>query len=445
MTINLDRRAFLGGLTASACAACCEVPGRPERALAWKDGHFQIHMIYTGMCESLFLVFPDGTSMLLDCGDTNPRTFLADRFGDGSLPILPSESRRAGEWIARYVERVNPHGNRVDYMFLSHFHADHSGSITNKAGVRTDLLPGGEPYHRSGFSLAAETLRFRHAIDRGWPDYDEPLPWVGDERWRDGSLTLMRQVYRYLGERDGLSVEKFRVGETGQVRMLHDAAAHAGFSVFNICGNGKIAMRDGSVFDCYHEIARGRRLADLDENALSLGMVFTYGDFRFYTAGDFSDDREKTTYRGEKLGFEQLLARQLDAVTVAKANHHACWGNPAEIVAALRPEVWLVPVWWRFQATRETMNGFSSRESYPGDRLILPGCVCDSRLAADLGQPYLKDVPPEAIRPSHVVIDVSPGGREYVVALVDPSDELDRIKFRRQVVAGSGSVVECSA
>ena len=46
-------------------------------------------MIYTGIAESLFLVFPDATSMLLDCGDTNPHTFMAKRFGPKELPILP--------------------------------------------------------------------------------------------------------------------------------------------------------------------------------------------------------------------------------------------------------------------------------------------------------------------------------------------------------------------
>lgn len=37
----------------------------------WKKGQFQIHLIYTGVSESMFLIFPDGTTMLLDCGDHN--------------------------------------------------------------------------------------------------------------------------------------------------------------------------------------------------------------------------------------------------------------------------------------------------------------------------------------------------------------------------------------
>ena len=113
----------------------------------WRRGQFQVHFIYTGACESLFLVFPDGTSMLLDCGEM-------DTLGLGwrAVPRLPDHSRLAGEWIARYVERVNPHGRDVDYMMLSHYHCDHAGSETtysfDKAGETL-------PYALSGFGEAA--------------------------------------------------------------------------------------------------------------------------------------------------------------------------------------------------------------------------------------------------------------------------------------------------
>ena len=36
---------------------------------AWREGEFQVHFIYTGVSESMFWILPDGTSMLLDCGD----------------------------------------------------------------------------------------------------------------------------------------------------------------------------------------------------------------------------------------------------------------------------------------------------------------------------------------------------------------------------------------
>lgn len=400
-----------GALVSSVCAS-----------VDWRCGHFQIHSIYTGTAESLYLIFPDGTSMLLDCGDSNPKTFQAQKFGDKSLPILPSEERRAGEWIARYVSHFNPHGLNVDYLCLSHFHGDHSGSFHAHAGIRTDLLPNGEPYYRSGFALVAETLHFRHAIDRGWPDYNDPLPCPKSEKWMGGSLALMRKVYRYLGERDGLTVEKFQVGAHDQIKMLYNPAKYRDFSTFNLCGNGKVAMKDGTVFDCY--ATEHAKHCIYNENAMSLGNVFSYGKFRFYTAGDFTaSDNRKGMYKGKPMNIENILALACDPVSVAKANHHAAWTCPNDLVAALRPRVWIAPVWWQLQCDKKTMNRLSSRENYAGDRLILPGVMCAERRKDDFGEDYLYDVPKEVFVPAHSVVDVSPGGEKYTVSLLDATDE----------------------
>ena len=89
----------------------------------WKKGQFQIHLIYTGVSESMFLIFPDGTTMLLDCGDHN-----AVGRGKLAVPVLPNPDRHAGEWISRYVRRVNPQKDYVDYMMLTHYHSDHGGN-----------------------------------------------------------------------------------------------------------------------------------------------------------------------------------------------------------------------------------------------------------------------------------------------------------------------------
>lgn len=110
--------------------------------------------------------------MLLDCGDHNA-------IGRGSLavPVLPNNKRHAGDWIARYVKRINPNGADVDYMMLSHYHSDHAG---NRAFYVSKDVRDGKDYFLSGFSQAAETLRFRRAIDRSWPDLSDPLPMPDD-------------------------------------------------------------------------------------------------------------------------------------------------------------------------------------------------------------------------------------------------------------------------
>ena len=88
----------------------------------WQPGEFQIHFIHTGVAESVFIVFPDSTTMLLDCGDQASITR-----GKFAVPVLPGPERLAGDWVARYVRRVNPNDTDVDWAVISHFHSDHTG------------------------------------------------------------------------------------------------------------------------------------------------------------------------------------------------------------------------------------------------------------------------------------------------------------------------------
>ena len=72
----MDRRGFLKNAT--LVSAACLMDFREALAWGakdaevgkawkgWKKGQFQIHLIYTGVSESMFLIFPDGTTMLLD-------------------------------------------------------------------------------------------------------------------------------------------------------------------------------------------------------------------------------------------------------------------------------------------------------------------------------------------------------------------------------------------
>ncbi len=177
--------------------------GRPWKG--WRKGHFQIHSIYTGVGESLFLIFPDGTTALGD--------WPAVKRGKLAVPVLPNAEVHAGEWIAHYIDRVNPNKGEIDYMIVSHFHLDHTG-IASWAKPRLPDFPNNGGCARSGFALVAEKFRFRRAIDRGWPDYDRPFALEGAEQ---ESLSHMRKVYAWLQKRDGLRVEQCRLGATDQI------------------------------------------------------------------------------------------------------------------------------------------------------------------------------------------------------------------------------------
>lgn len=141
--MKISRRGFVGGALGFAVAGGAQLFAT-ESAVAvncvppWKKGEFQIHFIHTGVGESQFLIFPDGTTMLLDCPG-NPAVCL----GRAGVPILPSARLHAGEWVAKYVQRVSPNKTDVDYLAISHFHQDHGGGISYHKGVTK--WKGGDP------------------------------------------------------------------------------------------------------------------------------------------------------------------------------------------------------------------------------------------------------------------------------------------------------------
>lgn len=373
----------------------------------WKPGEFQVHFIYTGVAESMFWILPDGTTMLLDCGDHK-----AWARGKKSVWILPDGKKNAGEWVARYVTRVNPAKTSVDYLMLSHHHSDHGGSDTWGAGTREW---NGQKLSVSGILQAADTLRFDTAFDRGWPDFNDPIP---DEQCDTDCYVHMRKVYDFLVQRDGLKMQKFDVGAVGQVAMRRDAAAYPSFSIVNIAGNGRILCRDGSVRDLYAELHGAKRL---NENGMSLGLLVKYGPFSFYSAGDFSDTPRLPD--GTRLNVEAELAKELDPVDVAKVNHHGHHSMPTELVAALRARVWTACVWDQLHMTSDTLEQISDRTAYPGPRLVAPGVFSPLRRFEDAGRDYLRDIAPESFEAGHVVLNVAPGGKTYTVAYVTADDE----------------------
>ena len=428
----MDRRDFIKAAALAGAAYvfdACRTPfasggkdGPTGKALApWQKGQFQVHFIYTGACESLFLIFPDGTSMLLDCGEQDTLAL-----GKRAVPRLPDHGRLAGEWNARYVERVNPHGRGVDYMMLSHYHCDHAGCETVYSYAEEAL-----PYQLSGFGEAAQTLRFGKAFDRCWPDYAEPVPLQDDGK---RVMSQMRKFYDYQTEHNGLVVERFRVGATDQVRMLHDSGAFPGFHVFNLCGNGCIADRKGRIIDLYANEKDGKE--SISENGLSLGMIFRYGRFRFFSAGDFS--HRWTNCDGAPVDNEKVLARYVEPCQVAKVNHHGHKSMPTELVAALRSRVYLSSTWNQRHCTDDTLARLEDRSAYPGDRLVCP-CLMPLERRADMvasgKTSLLEDVAPESFEGSHVILTVERGGRNYSITYVTAADESMTVRSVRRFKA----------
>src|SRR5579864_8215302 len=143
MPADLTRRGFLSAGLALAASRLlpAQLEGGGENLFAdssdmepWQRGLLDIHHISTGRGNSVLIICPDGTSILIDAGAVKgPAEALA--------AAEPNSSRRPGEWIAQYALRHLSTAPRreLDYVVLTHFHGDHIGEVAQDCPV----APGG--------------------------------------------------------------------------------------------------------------------------------------------------------------------------------------------------------------------------------------------------------------------------------------------------------------
>lgn len=420
MPAGAHRRAFLRKLLAASLGAPLSAAARaaatgtdagpvadmPGAALApWTPGCLDIHHIATGRGNATFVMLPDATSLLIDAGASADGT-------DVSVATRPSRSRRAGEWIGRYVERhLRAAGrDRLDYLLVTHFHPDHLG----------DVVPGlpssrhGD-YLLTGVTDVAEIVPIGTLVDRGFPDYDNPAPMPG------AFADNYRAFVRARLER-GLAVERFDVGSATQLRGRGHVPAVVPAEVRNIVANGIVWTGTGTGTRALFPPAATLAPADRpNENLCSAGIRIGCGNFRYFTAGDLTS----YTYDGA-LPWRDVLtaaARVAGPVDVATADHHGLFdGLSADAVRALAPRAWVIPTWHISQPDLLQLERMFSERLYPGPRdvfattLMAENMLANRRMTSRL-----------ASTDGHVVVRVAPGGASYRIAVTDNADEADRV------------------
>ena len=223
-------------------------------------------------------------------------------------------------------------------------------------------------------------------------------------------------------EKEGLKAERFELGRTDQIALLHDPSKYPDFQIVNYARDGKI-WQGGKEVDLYD----GSKVA---ENGASCCFLLRYGDFSFLTCGD----------AGANSKVEIPLAREIGHEIVAmKANHHFSWNTHApETMEILRPQVivgqnfmahqpWipvLEDIWKASPRTRiystnmcpvnyQMEDVVRAKEDHGGSG------ITDERYAAARGR--------MAAHSGHVVIRVAAGGKRYSVFVLDDTDFSYRI------------------
>lgn len=400
------RRNFLKAGACAALAGCVSGQYGAGTCPGWKPGEFDIHFIHTGVGEQTFFIFPDGTTMLLDCGDTHHAKYMKD------VPPMPDGSRYGGEWVSRYIGRLIPQ-REIDYVMVSHWHGDHVG----------DLMFGGKrtPDGRTvcGIPLVGEDFRFRHYFDHQYPKMAESA--------RDPDPQALSLIREWLPRavRGGMQAHRFEVGARNQIKMLENPAAYPEFEIRNIAADAVIWDGRDSTIDvgAVHRKKTGGK--KIHENRLSAVLRFRYGKFSYYTGGDA--ELELVGEDGKEFNWEAMIGRVVGPVNVCKTNHHAgSWGMSPGFVREIRAQTYLSSVWQAKMVDHKSLSSMCSRELYPGERMVCFGYIADC--VRDIAAAYGDDIAPAH---GHTVVKVAPGGDSYRVFIVDASDESMRVLHSR--------------
>jgi beta-lactamase superfamily II metal-dependent hydrolase len=369
-------------LTAFAViAAAAAAPGVGERLPVWTPGTLDIHHINTGRGNAALLMLPDGTTLLVDAGDGGHRP------PRGTAP-LPDATRPTGEWIARYARAMG--ATAIDYGYVTHFHDDHMNAMVD----------------------VAERIPVRKMIDRGWPDYDYPSAGHGEFQ----VPAFLR--YRELLRRGVIKAERLQPGRNDQIVLTADRARYPEFEVRNIAANGEVWT--GVAAETRRHVPPLDGLHDGDgptENMSSLAIRVSYGRFDYFTGGDMPGLPRPG--HPEWHDVETPVARAVGPVDVALLNHHGNRDSTnAFFVAALRPRVWVIPVWSSDHPGHDVLDRMYAARLYPGPRDVFATNMIEANRIV-IG-PLLDRL---ASRQGHIVVRVAAGGASYQVIILDDTSE----------------------
>lgn len=374
----------------------------------WTDGQLDIYQINTGRGENYFMVLPDSTSMLMDVGDIN-----VDQY---SNPQRPDTTRSAGEWVARFVQRVNPKLANVDYVYNTHFHSDHFGSyLVKNAVLSTDK--GALNYKPTGISRVGDFLNIKKFVDRGYPNYNQPQ---NISTYQD--IANYSKFVKWKVQTANSEAEKFIVGSNTQFRLNYKPTDYPEFKIQNLFANGQVWT--GSGLNVIDFVAKNpdNLISIIDENTLSCGIRLHYGKFRFYAGGDIYNKLKNES--GVAVDMEVAVKDIIGEVDVCKTNHHCFTGSMIpEFTNTVSANLYLLPY----------INSKHLKTTVLGNLFANPksGSTC---MAVPT---YLSDVQKTSLAPlsynnqitqtGHAVIRVAKGGDTYMLYMLDDTSENNNV------------------
>lgn len=392
----------------------------------WSEGQLDIHFINTTDGESIFLVFPDKTQMLIDCASSAATTGKAEmdkRWNPSEIgsTLITSYIRKCMEWTGN---------NTLDYAVLTHFHNDHFGGYDSKYS----MSPTGGDYRQYGYAEILDKFDSNQGyaigklVDRAYPDYNYPFDLIERSTNYNGVRNYVNAVKWHV-QNKGMNAEIFESGSNSQFTLQYNASRYPAFKVQNVSVNGEIWTGSGTsvtkTFPALEDIqctfdSNGRENVQNgdncpEENHNSIVMKISYGQFDFYTGADMQYDGR--SYKSWK-DIELPVAKVVGQVEVMKANHHAVTNtNQREAVQALNPQAVVIASWQDLHP--RTLILESMQSSAPTADFFITNFVTSPRSDKDISGAVEARVKGKN---GHVVIRVSQGGEEYKIYTLSDSD-----------------------
>lgn len=409
-----------------------------EALPAWTEGTLDIHFINTTTGECTFVIFPDGTQMLVDAaGSVNETGVVGSTTNTGirkRWDPTKDPSFRAGQFIADYVKGCMAWtGNsKLDYVVDTHFHADHFGGFST-ALPYSDMS---NTYRKQSLPEVLDLIPAGTLLDRGWPSYEYPF----DMQTKASNASAIKNyvtAVKWHTDNRGLKAERFRAGASDQIVLVRNAAAYPSFKVQNIAVNGEVWNGPGTstataTFPALKDIvvANPKSVGNADncpeENHCTTVFKLSYGLFDFFHGGDAQYDG-CSTFAWKDM--ETAVAKASGQVDVMKADHHGVGntngygyvaknGHVCDAMSFLKPRCWIINSW---------TDGHPRQPVYEGVTNIMQGMdvfitnTCDAMSGyARFGQVKGSD--------GHVVVRVDKGGAHYYVYTLTDSDGKKTVK-----------------
>ncbi|HEX8020328.1 hypothetical protein [Mucilaginibacter sp.] len=387
-----------------------------EHLPAWQDGQLDIHFINTGRGNSSFLVFPDGTTMLIDAGDMNANEFESTNAPLKIPPALPDSSLRPGQWIAAYIKQVMPAGRQpaIDYALITHFHGDHYGNIEKNSPKAANGA-----YQLSGLTDMGDVIPIKNMLDRGRTYPVDLLTYYRDNATFNNYLAFVK----YQSAKKGMKYAALKPGSKSQFVLLIHPELYPGFQVRNIKSNADIWSGKGEGTNLCFTTGQLLENGKFNENPLSNAIKISYGPFTYYAGGD-NTGYEGSNYPGRR-DMETPMAKVIGRVDALTLNHHG--NRDASNDAFLRtlaPKVAVEQSWCSDQPGQEVAFRLMEKTA-TGDNTDVFDTYMQPETKTYLGFWIAKGFKSFE---GHVLIRVSKGGENYSVFVLDDKSPVIKVK-----------------